>query len=162
MRIGQLASLAGATPDTLRYYERLGLLPRPTRTNGGYRLYEPAALERIALIRKAHALGLTLREVREVLEIASGGRDPCAHVRALLERRLGEIQARIADLRSLERTLGKVLAEAQHSPPNRTCVCKIIESQEMRNAEFGMRNRATQTHSTFRTPHSAFKRKDHT
>ncbi len=131
LRIGQLASLAGATPDTLRYYERLGLLPRPARTNGGYRLYERAALERIALIRKAHALGLTLREVREVLEIASGGRDACAHVRALLERRLGEIRARIADLRSLERTLAKALSEAERSPPSRACVCKIIESQPL-------------------------------
>lgn len=132
MRIGELATLAGATPDTLRYYERLGLLPRPTRTNGGYRLYERAALERIALIRKAHALGLTLREVGEVLEIASGGRDPCPHVRALLERRLGEIRARIADLRSLERTLGEVLAEAQRAPAGRACVCRIIESTEVR------------------------------
>lgn len=135
MRIGQLATLAGATPDTLRYYERLGLLPRPTRTNGGYRLYEHATLERIALIRKAHALGLTLREVREVLEIASGGRDPCAHVRALLERRLGEIRARIADLRSLERTLGRVLSTAQRSPENRACVCKIIESTALKSKE---------------------------
>lgn len=131
LRIGELASLAGATPDTLRYYERLGLLPRPARTNGGYRLYERAALERIALIRKAHALGLTLREVREVLEIASGGRDPCAHVRALLERRLGEIRVRIADLRSLERTLANVLVEAERRPASRACVCKIIESQPL-------------------------------
>jgi len=131
MRIGQLASLAGATPDTLRYYERLGLLPRPTRSNGGYRLYEHAALERIALIRKAHALGLTLREVREVLEIASGGRDPCEHVRALLERRLGEIRTRITDLRSLERTLAKALSEAERSAPTRACVCNIIESQPL-------------------------------
>jgi DNA-binding transcriptional MerR regulator len=131
LRIGQLAALAGATPDTLRYYERLGLLSRPARTDGGYRLYEPTALDRIALIRKAHALGLTLREVREVLEIASGGRDPCAHVLALLERRLGEIRARIADLRLLERTLAKVLEKAQRYPPSRACVCKIIESQPL-------------------------------
>ena len=160
MRIGQLATLTGATPDTLRYYERLGLLPRPTRTNGGYRLYEHTAPERIALIRKAHALGLTLREVREVLEIASGGRDPCAHVRALLERRLGEIRARMADLRSLERTLGKALAEAQRNPPNCACVCTIIESTEMRNAERGMRNRRTHVNSAFRNPHSALERKE--
>ena len=131
MRIGQLATLTEATPDTLRYYERLGLLPRPARTNGGYRLYEHTALERIALIRKAHALGLTLREVREVLDIASGGRDPCAHVRALLERRLGEIRLRIADLQSLERTLATVLADAERHPPSRACVCQIIESQPL-------------------------------
>ncbi|MGH7701058.1 MAG: heavy metal-responsive transcriptional regulator [Gemmatimonadales bacterium] len=160
LRIGQLASLAGATPDTLRYYERLGLLPRPARTDGGYRLYEHTALERIALIRKAHALGLTLREVREVLEIASGGRDPCTHVRALLERRLGEIRTKIVDLRSLERTLAKVLADAQRSPPGEACVCNIIESTEMRSAERGMRNRKTRAHSAFRNPQSAFKSKE--
>lgn len=129
LRIGELASLAGATADTLRYYERLGLLPRPARTRGGYRLYERAAVERIALIRKASALGLTLREVREVLEIASGGRDPCWHVRGLLERRLAEVRARIADLRSLEGTLAKTLSRAVRSPAGRACVCNIIESQ---------------------------------
>ncbi len=131
IRIGQLASLTGATADTLRYYERLGLLPHPARTNGGYRLYDHAALDRIALIRKAHALGLTLREVGDVLDIASGGREPCAHVRALLERRLGEIRAKIADLRSLARTLGRALAEVGRRPANRACICRIIESQPL-------------------------------
>ncbi|MGH2668492.1 MAG: heavy metal-responsive transcriptional regulator [bacterium] len=153
--ISELAALAAVTPDTLRYYERLGLMAPPPRTRSGYRRYDGSALERVALIRKAQAVGLTLREVREVLEIASGGRDPCEHVRALLARRLAEVDGRIADLQSLRRALAGILASTDTPPQASPCVCKIIESTEMRNAEFGTRNRRPRSRTAVRIPHSA-------
>jgi DNA-binding transcriptional MerR regulator len=131
LTIGDLAEQVGVTPDTLRYYERLRLLPPPPRSNGGYRLYEPAVAERVAFIRKAQALGLTLDDVREVLRIADAGTPPCEHVRAALGRRLGEVEARIADLEELRHTLAGALRRSQSQPLARSCVCDIIESQEV-------------------------------
>lgn len=131
LRVGQLARLAAASVDTLRYYERLGLLPRAPRTEGGYRLFDRSAVERLAFIRKAQALGLTLQEVREVLRIAADGTEPCKHVRAALGARLREVDARIAELRSLRNALAKALERKRSLPLARSCVCAIIESQVM-------------------------------
>ncbi len=128
LRIGDLAAQAGVTPDTLRYYERVGLLPAPHRTRTGYRLYDGGIAERIGFIHKAQALGLTLEEVREVLKVAESSSPPCEHVRALLLRRLEEVQARIAELASLQRTLTRALAHSRSLPLARSCVCGIIES----------------------------------
>ncbi len=128
VKIGDLAAQAGVTPDTLRYYERVGLLPAPHRTRTGYRLYDGAIADRIGFIHKAQALGLTLEEIREVLKVAEGASPPCEHVRALLSRRLKEIQGRIAELQSLQRSLARTLARSRSLPLTRSCVCGIIES----------------------------------
>jgi len=128
VRIGDLAAQAGVTPDTLRYYERVGLLPAPHRTRTGYRLYDGVITERIGFIHKAQALGLTLEEVREVLKVAENASPPCEHVRALLSRRLKDVQARIAELESLQRSLAQALARSRSLPLARSCVCGIIES----------------------------------
>ncbi len=129
LTIGQLASLAAVTPDTLRYYERLRLWPAPPRTNGGYRLYDPSLVERIGFIRKAQALGLSLDEVREILRVADQGTPPCEHVRATLTRRLHDVDARIAELEALRRTLARALARSRSLPLAKSCLCSIIESQ---------------------------------
>lgn len=129
LTIGKLASLAGVTPDTLRYYERLNLWPPPPRTTGGYRLYDPSFVERIGFIRKAQALGLSLEEVGEILRVADKGTPPCEHVRATLARRLRDVDARIAELQTLRRTLARALARSRTLPLAKSCVCSIIESQ---------------------------------
>lgn len=132
LTIGKLATQAGLTSDTLRYYERVGLLQRPARTRGGYRLYDPAALERLSFIRKAQALGLTLDEIREVLRLAADGTRPCRHVRQALERKVSEIDERIAALRSLRTDLARALRRDDRVPRPGACVCGIIEQQEVR------------------------------
>lgn len=105
-RIGELARAGGVTPDTLRYYERLGLLPRAPRTAAGYRMYSPAALERLRFIKEAQALGLSLREVRELVTFsADGGRRRCRRVHDLLTTKLADLDARLAQLGRLRETL---------------------------------------------------------
>ncbi len=131
LTIGELAEQAGVTPDTLRYYERLRLVPAPPRSNGGYRLYDADVAERVAFIRKAQRLGLSLADVREVLRIADAGTPPCEHVRAALGRRLREVEVRIAELESLRGTLTRALRRSRSLPLAQSCVCEIIESQEL-------------------------------
>lgn len=131
VRIGELAALAGMTADTLRFYERRGLLEPATRTATRYRVYDRSSLERLAFIRKAQALGLSLDEVRDVLRASARGTRPCGHVRATLAARLRDVDARIAELGSLREALSAALARSRALPLARSCVCEIIESQEL-------------------------------
>lgn len=131
LQIGELARAAGVSTDTLRYYEHLGLLPDAPRSKGGYRLFDPSAPDRVAFIRKAQALGLTLEEVREVLRIAADGAAPCEHVRGALSAHLREVDARIGELQSLRRTLARALARSRALPVARSCVCGIIEAEQV-------------------------------
>ncbi len=129
MRIGELAKTAGVTPDTIRYYEREGLLPSPQRTESGYRNYGPGVMEDLLFIKKAQALGLKLSDVREVLEISSGGKPPCEHVRATVSARLVEVEERLRELRALRATLRETLERLDRAPaPKAGCRCAVIES----------------------------------
>ena len=129
MRIGELAKSAGVTPDTIRYYEREGLLPLADRTPSGYRDYGPEAFDDLQFIKKAQALGLKLGDIREVLEISSGGKAPCEHVRATVAGRLAEVDQRLKELRALRSTLRETLERLDRAPPPKTgCRCAVIES----------------------------------
>jgi MerR family transcriptional regulator, Zn(II)-responsive regulator of zntA len=130
--IGELAEKAGVTADTLRYYERLRLIPPAPRSNGGYRLYETGVADRVVFIRKAQAMGLTLDDVREILRIADAGTPPCEHVRSALEQRLRDVEARIEELDSLRLVLARALRRSRSRPLARSCICQIIESQQRR------------------------------
>ena len=129
LRIGELSVLAGVSTHALRYYERVGILPRPPRTPSGYRMYPSDAVDQLAFIKKAQALGLRLADVREVLEISSGGRQPCEHVRELVHARLREVEDRLRQLRDLRRTLRETLTLLDDAPdPSAGCRCPVIES----------------------------------
>jgi DNA-binding transcriptional MerR regulator len=129
MRIGELAQRAAVTPDTIRYYERVGLLGRAPRAPNRYREYAAATLDDLRFIHKAQALGLKLHDIQEVMEVAAGGRAPCEHVRAALATRLGEVEARLRELRSLRATLREALARVDRTPKRRTrCRCPVIEA----------------------------------
>ena len=111
LTVSALAALAGLSADTVRYYERLGLLPTPPRNAAGYRLYDGPAVERLRFIKGAQRVGLRLREVRELLEVMDRGRCPCGHTQALLQQRLTEVDAELARLGGLRAELARLLAQ---------------------------------------------------
>ena len=128
MRIGEIAGRAGVPAKTIRFWEEQGMLPAPARTAAGYRDYGPAILERLAFIRHAQAAGLTLEQIRQVLGIRDGGQPPCEHVTGLIARRLGEVEARLAELARARDQLA-ALAEraAAQDPVDCRGYCSIID-----------------------------------
>jgi len=129
MRIGELAKRAGVTPDTIRYYEREGLLTPPARTPSGYRDFGETALEDLQFIKKGQTLGLRLTDVREVMAITSGGEPPCDHVRTTITARLQEVDEKIRELETLRSTLTEAFARLDRlTEPVAGCRCTIIES----------------------------------
>ena len=110
MRIGELAAETGVNIETIRYYERAGILPAPARMANNYRAYADTHLRRLRFIRRARGLGFTLGEVRALLAMSDGGDYTCAEVKALGERHLGDIRTKIADLRRMEQALSTVVS----------------------------------------------------
>lgn len=117
MRIGDLARRSGVTAKTIRYYEDIGLVEPPERTPSGYRDYEPAALERLAFIRGAQAIGLSLGEIRSIIALRDDGQTPCGHVLDLLRHRADELDRRIAELQSLRGELRRLVDRAEGLDP---------------------------------------------
>jgi len=104
-RIGELAALTGTSPDTLRFYEREGLLTPPRRSEGGFRLYQRHAIDQLAFVRRAQGVGLTIREIRELVSGDPSGRGRCRHVRELLSSKLDETTDQIRELQSSRKAL---------------------------------------------------------
>ena len=109
LTVGQLAALAGVRADTIRYYERAGLLPEPSRTDGDHRRYGPADLDRMLFIRGAQRLGLRLAEIRELLAVRDTGVCPCGPAETLLSEHIGEIDREIARLARLRADLARMV-----------------------------------------------------
>ena len=110
--IAELAGQAGVKPDTLRYYERIGLLTSPRRTSGAHRRYDPATLDRLRFIQGAQRLGLRLDQIGDLLAIRDTGECPCEPAATLLRRRLTDLDeeiARLTTLRAELRTMAKAL-----------------------------------------------------
>lgn len=110
MKIGELAKATGTQVETVRYYEREGLLPTPLRTEGNYRIYGADHIERLSFIRHCRSLDMTLDEIRTLLGFKDAPEDNCAQVNALLDEHIGHVAQRIQELRALERQL-KTLRE---------------------------------------------------
>ncbi len=108
--IGALSKQSGCNIETIRYYERIGLMPRPTRTEGGHRLYGLAQGRRLGFIRRTRELGFTLDEVRTLLRLVDGGRYTCAEVKRITVHHLDEVRGKVADLRKIERVLDRMAA----------------------------------------------------
>ena len=128
MRIGEFAASVGLSPKTVRFYEEIGLLSRPTRTPSGYRLYSAADGETAAFIAKAKVAGFTLHEIGQVLARRRAGEEPCDHVRDLIASKLAAIELRLDALARLR----EQLAAMRDRPDTQAgaCggwVCAIIE-----------------------------------
>jgi DNA-binding transcriptional MerR regulator len=108
---GELSRLAGISSDTLRHYERLGVLPKPPRTNGGYRDYPANSLERVQLVQSALKVGFSLPELATILRMRDRGEVPCQRVRAIAGHKLEEVKQQIDDLLVMRDQLERILKD---------------------------------------------------
>jgi DNA-binding transcriptional MerR regulator len=105
VQIGKVARATGLSVDTIRFYEKEGLLREPDRSEGGFRLYSERDIENLHFIHKAQELGFSLAEIRELLLIQDDRTEACTHVRDVIQARLGAVRGKIDDLKGLERHL---------------------------------------------------------
>lgn len=111
--IGVLSERTGVNIETIRYYEKIGLLPAPPRTEGGHRLYAEDHLKRLIFIRRSRELGFGQGEVRALLSLVDGGGYTCGEVKALTVQNLQSVRDKIKDLRRLERTLAGISSQCE-------------------------------------------------
>src|SRR5215510_2777887 len=132
LRIGQLAHEAGINLETVRYYERRGLLPKPPRTPSGYRLFPKDAAQRLRFIKRAQDLGFSLAEIRELVALRLSQRTSSAEIRKRAEAKIADIERKIRSLESMRKSLRKLTNACGGCGP--ISQCPIIESLEGQNA----------------------------
>ena len=113
MTRGVLSARTGINIETIRYYERVGLMPEPPRSRGGHRIYDEEHLKRLTFIRRSRELGFTIKEVRGLLRLVDGGDYSCSEVTVLTLDHLGEIRHKITDLRRMAKVLKEMAAECE-------------------------------------------------
>jgi Hg(II)-responsive transcriptional regulator len=121
MRSGELAAEAGVNVQTVRYYERRGLLQVPPRSPSGYRSYPRQAVEVIRFVKRSQELGFTLDEVRELLHLAEGGPAACRPARELAQRRISDLERRITELQRMKNSLGQLVDTCELPRSDRRC-----------------------------------------
>ena len=121
MRTSEVAAAADVNPQTLRYYERRGLLPQPGRTRGGYRAYGHDAVKVVRFVKRAQRLGFTLDDVEALLHLADGGPDGCDAARGLAVERIADLDRRIGELRAMRVALGRLVATCEQPRAEREC-----------------------------------------
>lgn len=126
LSIGALAKQAGVNLETVRFYERRGLLPDPPRTESGYRMYPSEAVRRLRFIKRAQELGFSLNEIDELLALRSSPRGSSAEVRRRAEAKIEDIEAKLRTLQSMKRTLQKLASSCAGCGP--ASECPILES----------------------------------
>lgn len=125
MTIGVLSRRAGVLVETIRYYERVGLLPRPARTRSGYRRYGLEDAKRLTLIKRARELGFSLAEISALLSLADAEGRRCADARAIAEKHVADIRTKIADLQTMERILDRVIEDCR---TGRMAGCPLLDA----------------------------------
>lgn len=124
MKIGEIAAATGIHIETIRYYEREGLVPPPARTASNYRSYGDAHRKRLTFIRRSRDLGFSLAQVRELLGLADDRDRPCEAVDEIASRHRAQVRLKIAELTALRKELDKMIGECRHG---RIAECRIIE-----------------------------------
>jgi DNA-binding transcriptional MerR regulator len=127
LRIGEVAAATGMSVEALRFYERRGLLGRPARTASGYRAYDASILERLAFIKRAQAIGFSLDEIAEILEMRGQGVAPCLEVREAARRKLAELDVRLRELRRYRNELARTLDDWDERGMDEGQFCGLIE-----------------------------------
>ena len=126
MQIGQLAQRTGVAIDTVRYYERQGLLPTPQRRASGYRQYDDGDVARLKFVRRAKDLGFTLQEIHELLDLSDDRHSDRAEVRSLAQRRLDDIERKLRELAAMRDALSRLVVHCSGHGPLQGC--PIIET----------------------------------
>ena len=125
LSIGKLSQQSGVNIETIRYYEKIGVMPAPGRSAGGFRIYEPDHLKRLSFVRRGRQLGFSLDEIRNLLRLVDGHGHTCAEVHALMLSHLAEIRRKIRDLRRLQRAMAEMAARCSgESVPE----CPIVDA----------------------------------
>ncbi|WP_323751552.1 helix-turn-helix domain-containing protein [Marinobacter sp.] len=123
--VGRLAADTGIKAVTIRYYEKIGLLPEASRSESGYRLYSEADYSRLLFIRRSRGLGFSLDDIRELLSLADRQQDSCAGVEAKVEQQLEQVRSRLKDLRAMEHELERLTACCEGGA---IMDCRIVET----------------------------------
>ncbi|MDN3519092.1 helix-turn-helix domain-containing protein [Aquisalimonas lutea] len=147
LRIGQLANDTGCQVETIRYYERIGILPPAARASNNYRIYDDSHRRRLLFIRRMRDLGFSLDEVRALLRMTDGGTYTCAEVQALGQEHLDAVRGKIADLRRVENALADLVGRCTGAE---TPDCSMLEALFVTGEETAS-NPGSATSSTHRT-----------
>ncbi len=123
--IGALSEMTGVNIETIRYYERIGLVPAPPRSEGRHRLYEETHRQRLIFIRRGRELGFSLNEIRDLLGLTRGHHLTCGEVKALTERHIADIRAKVRDLKKLDHVLSDLAAKCHGT---RVPACPILDA----------------------------------
>ena len=121
MRTSEVAAQAQVNTQTLRYYERRGLLPEPERTRSGYRVYTPDAVRVVRFVKRAQQLGFTLDDIEDLLQLAEGGPEPCQEARTMARQRISELQLRINELAAMRDALARLIDTCDQPRAERDC-----------------------------------------
>ncbi|HEX9745737.1 MAG TPA: MerR family transcriptional regulator [bacterium] len=124
--IGQIAKISGVNPGAIRYYEKYGLISKPSRSKSGYRMFNTVALEEIKFIKSSREIGFTLDEIRELMELGSNESGDCAEIRKKAQGKLDEVRIRLDMLRELEARLGNLIGKCNSQ--NLVSDCPILEA----------------------------------
>ena len=133
LTIGELSELTAVNIETIRYYERIKVLPAPPRTSGGRRVYDPNHLRVLAFIRRSRELGFSLDEIRALIRLGGPAKVSCRQVRDIASQHLNNIRAKIADLRKLERLLAKTVARCTGTTAPDCPVLDILDIRPTRS-----------------------------
>ena len=136
MQIGAVATRSGLTTDTVRFYEKQGLVAKPLRSAGGFRLYSAADVDRLRFVSRAQKLGFSLEEIRELLLLRDSGSEGCSHVHGLLTEKIAMVHQKLQELRRMERQLKSAKARCDAARANEcTASCPVLNEITQKSKE---------------------------
>jgi MerR family transcriptional regulator, copper efflux regulator len=139
LKIGEVANRSGIGIEALRFYERSGLLGRPGRTESGYRVYDAGVLQRLDFIKRSQVLGFSLDEIKRIIADKEAGKSPCREVREIVQRRLGELDERLKEMRRYRKELGAAFTRWEETGDLDGHICGLIEMTHLEHQNPSLR-----------------------